>query len=275
MERSFWVLGGDDRNFWAARHLEAVGFSVSAYGVPNLPASSLPPVFRDVILPFPAFQGALLRGHSAVPVEELLCRTAQDTKVYGGLLTPWKQDIETRGGEVIDLYGSEPLTTANGVLTAEGAICLAIEHGSFSLHGANCLVIGYGRIGKVLAQKLQALSSHVTVSVRKAADQALAESFGLLTDKTGFYRHGLERFDFVFNTVPAQVLSPVQLAALPSHCLLIELASSPGGIDKEACEKRGLSYLPAPGLPGRFFPRPAGELYAESILELSQGVDQP
>lgn len=274
MGRSFWILGGDERNYWAAKHLKAMGIPLSAYGVPGFPDSPLPSVFQEVILPFPAFQGSLLRGHSAIPVEELLCRTDRNTNIYGGLLSPWKQDIEARGGKSTDLYGSEPLTTANAALTAEGAICLAIQNGSLALHGANCLVIGYGRIGKVLAQKLHALSAHVAVSVRKAADQALAESFGLLTDKTGVYRHGLEHFDFVFNTVPAQVLSASQVEKLPSHCLLMELASAPGGIDKEACEKCGLSYLAAPGLPGRLFPRPAGALYAQSILELSQGVDQ-
>lgn len=271
MTGSFLLAGGDTRSYWAARHLMDRGAEVSTSGVPGMPDTVFSNSIEYFVLPFPSFRGALLRGASAIPVEELLCRVKEGSQVFGGQFGPWREEFEKRGAQVCELYGSEPLTTANAVSTAEGAIALAMDHSPITLHGARCLVVGYGRVGKVLAQKLHALSAKVTVSLRKASDRALAEAFGLLTDESGVYLHGLSQFDFVFNTVAAQVFSPVQLAQFSKDCLLIELASLPGGMDKACCQELGLCCLEASGLPGKCAPKTAGILYANSILEWWEG----
>lgn len=265
---TIWLLGGDTRCFWAAEHLRRNGFEVLTCGVPNLPDAPLPASFGCAVLPFPSFRGALIRGHSAIPVEELLCRSGEDTRVFGAQFGQWRDKLERRGASVTELYGSEPLTTANAVPTAEGAIWLAMEQSPITLHGASCLVIGYGRIGKVLAEKLRALSAEVTVAARRAADRALAEAVGLLSEETGVYRHGLGQYDFVFNTVPAPTLSEEQLRRLSPECVVLELASPPGGFSLAACEALGIACCAAPGLPGRCAPKTAGALYAQSILDI-------
>ncbi len=271
MGRAFWCLGGDERSFYAAQYLKSRGLRVCCFGVPGMENSPLLERLERVILPFPSFQGALLRGKSAIPVEELLCRLGAGSCVYGGLLSSHAEVIRAHGGKPIDLYGAEPLTTENAALTAEGAICLAIGNSPVSLQGASCLVIGFGRIGKLLAQKLCALGARVTVATRKEADRALAEALGCLSEETGAYRHGLGQFDFLFNTVPAPVLSRAQLETFSPRCLMMELASQPGGFSPEDCKELGLSYLPAPGLPGRFSPKTAGALYAGHILDKEEG----
>ena len=43
--------------------------------------------------------------------------------------------------------------------TAEGAIQLAMEELPITLHGARVLVIGYGRLGRVLADRLAGLKA--------------------------------------------------------------------------------------------------------------------
>ena len=269
MAEEFWLLGGDDRSRYSAEHLENHGFEVKTYGIPHKRDWQLPKIFRQVILPFPSFQGSLLRGHSAVPVEELLCRIGEGTKVFGGLLAPWQAEIEKQGGKVCDLYGSEPLTTRNAALTVEGAVCLAVSESTQALLGAICLVIGYGRIGKLLAQRLNSFAAKVTVAARKEADLAAAEALGLRTDRTGQYFCGLGQYDFIFNTVPASVLSAEQLQTLSSHCLLMDLASAPGGFSTLDCAQLGLKSVNAAALPGRFSPQSAGALYAQSILDLT------
>lgn len=273
MVGEFWLMGGDERSCYGAEHLEKQGFLVHSYGLPGRADTQLPEVFARVILPFPSFQGALLRGHGAVPAEELLCRIGKGTQIFGGLMSQWREEMETQGGMVHDLYGAEPLTTCNAALTVEGALCLAIEKSPRGLLGANCLVLGFGRIGKLLAHRLQAFSAQVTVAARKEKDRALAESFGHLRDQTGQYLHGLAQFDFIFNTVPAPVISREQLETLSPGCLIMELASQPGGICPRDCAELGLTFLSAQGLPGRFSPKSAGVLYAQSILDLTFGEE--
>ena len=275
MEETLWMVGGDERIFWAAQHLRNQRFTVLTQGVPKLSDTPLPSAFSTLILPFPSFRGALVRGVSAIPVEELLCRAGRQTRVFGGQFGIWREAFESRGACVNDLYDTEPLTTANAVPTAEGALALAMEHSPITLHNASCLVIGYGRIGKLLARKLQALGASVTVAARKAADRALAEACGMQSDETGTYLHDLGQYDFVFNTVPAETLNEAQLRRLPPECMLLELASPPYGIDAEACKRFGLFYVLASGLPGQYAPKTAGALYAQSILDLLEREETP
>lgn len=266
MKGAIWMVGGDARSAWTAQSLRSNGLEVKTFGVPQQEDSPLPKQFPILLLPYPSFSGALVRGKAAVPVEELLCRADGLTHVYGAQFGIWKEGFESRGAQVTELYGSEPLTTANAVPTAEGAIELAMAQSDITLYGARCLVIGYGRIGKVLSQRLHALGASVTVTARKGGDLALAESLGLSTDLTGRYLHGLGQYDFVFNTVPSSILSDSQLEQLSRDCILIELASAPGGFCAETCQARGLRCLLASGLPAKCAPKTAGALYAQSIL---------
>ena len=258
-----FLLGGDERQRWAAQALLDAGLEVRCCGVPGMP-EALPAPADFVILPFPALQGERLRGTAAPERTAVFACCRRGTRVYGGGLSPLRQALLDCGAEPVELFGTEPLTTHNAVPTAEGAIALAVLHSPYRLHGAPCLVIGYGHIGRVLANKLHGLSARVTVAARRPSDRAMAEAFGLEADETGRYARGLA-YHFVFNTVPAPVLTQDQLAALLPGCLLVELASAPGGIP--ACTRTEVTRIAAPGLPGRFCPASAGAAYAAAILE--------
>ena len=262
-----WVLGGDARNFWAAARLRTGGLAVLTHGVPGAADTPLPEGFGTVVLPCPAVAGDCLRGEGALPLPPLLERMDGATRVYGGLLGPWADKMRARGARVTDLWDTEPLTTATAAVTAEGAVALALGSTPRSLQGARCLVIGFGRIGKLLALKLRGLSARVTVAARSAGDRALAEGMGLEADVTGLYQRGLFAYDLIFNTVPAPVLSPMQLRRIKPDCLLLELASAPGGFDAALCAALGLAVRTAPGLPGVWAPRTAGEQYGSAILQ--------
>ena len=96
--------------------------------------------------------------------------------------------------------------------------------------------------------------------------RGLAEALGLESEQTGRYPHGLARYDFVFNTVPAPVFTAEQLRQLSPACVLIDLSSAPYGIPPEACAAAGVTCRYAPGLPGKCAPKSAGLLYAQQIL---------
>jgi len=226
MSKTCFLLGGDERQRWAAQALLDAGLEVRCCGVPGMP-EALPAPADFVILPFPALQGERLRGTAAPERTAVFACCRRGTRVYGGGVSPLRQS-------------------------------------PYRLHGAPCLVIGYGHIGRVLANKLHGLSARVTVAARRPSDRAMAEAFGLEADETGRYARGLA-YHFVFNTVPAPVLTQDQLAALLPGCLLVELASAPGGIP--ACTRADVTRIDAPGLPGRFCPASAGAAYAAAILE--------
>ena len=255
---SIWILGGDARSRFTAEFFLKNGYDVKTYGVPQMPNLPMPQKFSTVILPFPSFSGALLRGQSAIPIEEVIDRLQENTKIFGGMLESQKERFLKCGAKVYDLYDTEPLSTNNAVPTAEGAICLAIEHSDITLGGARCLVCGFGRCGSALAQRLRAIGAKVTVAVR---ENLLARSMGFDTQKIGAC---CTDFDFIFNTVPAPIFTGRENFA--DDCVFVELASAPGAFAEGAEKPR--HYHNAPGLPGKFAPKTAGILYAKSILEI-------
>lgn len=261
-----WMIGGDARSAWAAKYLREAGHTVSTYGVDGIADSPLPPAPQTIVLPFPALDGACVRGSRRIALAEVCEHVGVGTHIFGGCLGALGEMSSARGAVLHDLYGAEPLTTANAALTAEAALGLAIAHSAEALGGAACLVIGFGRIGKLLALKLRALNAEVTVAVRSAQAQGLAEAFGCQTDRTARYRRGLGGYSFVFNTVPAPILRAEQLAQTREDCLLVDLSSAPFGIPPEACRAAGRECLYAPGLPGRFSPKSAGILYARQLI---------
>lgn len=263
---AFQVVGGDRRSLWAARRLRECGAAVQTFGVPTMPDAALPERFERLVLPFPSFSGRRLRGEGEITADMLSERVSAQTLVFGGLLDAVRGEFETRGATVFDLYGTEPLTTENAALTAEGAIEFAMSHSEYVLQGAPCLVIGCGRIGKALALRLKGLNAVVTVTARNPADLAFAAACGFATDQSGVYQHGLNRYRFLFNTVPASVLSAAQLAEISKECLLIELASAPFGFSEALCRELGLRAYRAAALPAACAPADAGRAYADAVL---------
>ena len=66
----------------------------------------------------------------------------------------------------------------------------------------------------------------------------------------------------------APVLPVRRMACLPPDCLLMELASAPGGYEQAAAKRLGLRTVTAPGLPARCCPQEAGDAYGQAILNV-------
>ena len=152
--------------------------------------------------------------------------------------------------------------------TAEGAIQLAMEELPITLHGARVLVIGYGRLGRVLADRLAGLKARVSVAARRYADLAWAENCGYGVEHTGQLEGWLCGYDLVVNTVPVRVLREAELADLKPGCLVIDLASKPGGVDFDAAARLGVMAFWALSLPGKVAPVTAGKSIKTTIYNI-------
>jgi len=106
-----------------------------------------------------------------------------------------------------------------------------MEKTRHTLRGRKTLVIGYGRVGKVLAHLLFGMGAKVTIAARKSEDFAWIRAFGYDELNTMRLQGGIADFDLIFNTVPALVLPYSRLVELKKGCLVIDLASKPGGAD--------------------------------------------
>jgi dipicolinate synthase subunit A len=61
----------------------------------------------------------------------------------------------------------------------------------------------------------------------------------------------LKDTDILISSVPSQVIGEKELAVVPKHALLVDLAAPPGGIDRDAAARLGLKFVWARGLGSR------------------------
>ncbi len=156
----------------------------------------------------------------------------------------------------------------NAIPTAEGAIQIAMEEMPITLHNSNALVLGYGRIGKTLAKMLQGIGANVYVEARKYADVAWIRSYGYKAVSLSELTQTVKDMNVIFNTIPFVVLDNDILKMLNPECLIIDLASKPGGVDFDKAKEIGLKAIWALSLPGKVAPVTAAEFIKDTVFNI-------
>lgn len=287
--KNIWLLGGDQRQAELARLLAMDGHQVHTWALEEgLPAEEpgsarQPPDGLSqadcVILPLPAADGSAL--HSPLSQFHPTLRQVFKALVPGQLVLAGKVDsglqalAQERGVCLLDYFAREELAVANAVPTAEGAIQIAMEQLPITLHGAQVLVVGFGRIGQATALRLAALGSQVTVAARRWEALTWAQALGCEGLLLSQLAEGPRPFQLVVNTVPALVLDKEVLQRFPAGCLILDLASKPGGVDRTAAEGLGLPVIHALSLPGKVAPVTAAAILQTTIYHMLQELEQP
>ena len=162
------IVGGDERLKTVKHHLENQNFFVNTLGL--YPDDKGAIALSDIIiLPVPTTRDSETvftpLTNRIIPLSEIMDQTNDQ------LILCCNYNFENR--RCIDYNMLDSYALLNAVPTAEGAIKIAIENTNFTLWQSNILVIGYGRVGKILADRLKKLGANVTVSARKPKDFAL------------------------------------------------------------------------------------------------------
>lgn len=279
----FAVMGGDMRMVSLAAMLYDAGHEVCTYALDAAPEGSVRLCGLTaagagqeadcIILPLPVVRsGGLLNAPmSAIAHDaaELLRQLPQGSLVCAG--SPDKTlllEAEKASLRMIDYYAREELVALNALATAEGAISVLLRSSPITIWESKILIIGAGRVGKMLASRLRDLGAEVTISARKASDMAYIRAMGCKAADTRTLSSELSKFNTIFNTVPAMVLSSDKLKLLSPDTLLIDLASRPGGIDFEAARILKLRTIWAQGLPAETSPVTAGRIIMETVLNI-------
>ena len=172
------------------------------------------------------------------------------------------------GAQVEDIMLRQDFAVGNAAITAEGALGLLISGSDKTLWRRKALVLGWGRIGSILAQRLRAMGADVYAAARKSRDRAMARAMGCHGLGFDELEGRVADFDYIINTIPARVLSDAALCCVRDDALLLELASQPGGFDRNLAENIGIRTICAPGLPGKCAPYGAAELMREAIYDV-------
>lgn len=176
--------------------------------------------------------------------------------------------LKDKNVEIIDILKREELSVLNSISTAEGAIQIAMENTEITLSGSNILILGFGRIGKVLAKMLDGIGANVYCEARKPQDLAWIQAFGYTTIDLKNLNQNLDKFDVIMNTIPSVVLDESNLDKVKQDCLIIDLASNPGGVDREEVKRRKIKFVWALSLPGKVAPVTSAKYIKETIYNI-------
>jgi dipicolinate synthase subunit A len=187
--------------------------------------------------------------------------------VFAGLGSQYLRKIcEEVSLPLVEYRERDEFAIWNSIPSAEGAIQMAMEATPFTIFGSRSLVLGFGRTGRALALLLKGLFSDVAVAARKELDFARIWASGHRYVDLRELPAAVAEADVIFNTIPVTVLTKDVLSQAPSHCVVIDVASAPGGTDFAAAGELGLTAKLAPGLPGIVAPVTAGKIIAELIV---------
>lgn len=280
------IFGGDKRQVYIGLSLLDKGYSVYTYKLVNkidhknhVAVRSLEDLIkrcRILIGPIPLTKD--LVTISSGTADEANRKTIahylnKEHILIGGVIPEDIQTLcKTKSIFCYDLMKIDKIAIKNAIATAEGTIMEAIKCSDRNLHKSNCLVLGYGRCGKVLAAKLKGLDADVTIAARSEDDLAYAQSAGFSTVLLKDMKVILPSFHFIFNTVPSLVLDKECLKKVSPDVTIIDIASSPGGVDFEYALNHGINAKLCLGLPGKVAPRTSADILVTEIEALMKEV---
>lgn len=208
-----------------------------------------------------------------VNVKDLMELLANKIFIAGSIKSDVYDLAKENNVQIIDILKREELSVLNAVSTAEGAIKVAIEETPKNLHGSNILVLGFGRIGKILAHMLSGLGAKVACEARKNADLAWIKAYGYEPIPLSELNQNLEKYDIIINTIPYMVLDKDALENVKKDALVIDLASNPGGVDREAIKEKQIKFVWALSLPGKISPVTSAEFIKETLYNIVKEID--
>lgn len=176
-----------------------------------------------------------------------------------------------------DYFTDEKLTILNAIATSEGAIKLAIENTLKTLYKSKILITGFGRISKILLNHLKGFNADILIAARSEEQRVWAETNGAksIHIKDIAKTNTIQDIDIVFNTIPSMIFDKNTLLLLKKDCLIIDLASKPGGVDFDFAKKTNKKIIWAGGLPGKISPLSATEYILEVVeknLQIGENI---
>jgi dipicolinate synthase subunit A len=272
---NFLFLGGDMRSVYAAKRFSE-HFACAVYGfddTADVAVLSELKKFNNLVLPLPAsMDGVNINApfsKGTIPINIIPQAVEAGGTVYCGRANPEIKEICRKNNlKLVDYFEREELIVKNAVPTSEGCLEIIMRERPETIFGSAILLTGFGRISKVMAKHLLALGAKVTVTARKYSDLAWAEIEGCRTVHLSKLDDELEAFDVIINTVPAPLFSMERIKKLKTDCLIVDLASKTCIEDMQLAKREGVRIFHALSLPGKVAPQTAGEIIADTILNI-------
>jgi len=268
MSYNFLVIGGDKRIASLAKKIQEDGNNVKTYGneveeieeiktKEELYNINYETIIAGIPLSKDGINLNMPLSEKTLTIDELN-KVSKDKTIIAGNLVNIEGD---------DILKDEAFTILNTVPTAEGAIQIAMEETTCIVMGIKVLVLGFGRVGKILCDKLCKMGAEVYCEARKDEDLAWIKAYGYKAIRLEDIEKNICKMDIIFNTIPSKILDKNRLVLMNKETLIVDLASFPGGVDYDAAQKLGIKAILALGLPGKVAPDTAADYIKEYVYK--------
>lgn len=282
MAENITIIGGDLRIVKLAEMLAKDKFVIKTFGIEKAEnicemkkCNSIKEALQNtdiVIGPIPLSSNNIQINtpfsDKVIKLEELAKELKGKKFIAGNIKKEFYEYAKKYEIETIDILEREELVVLNTIATAEGAIQIAMQETIRTLHSSNVLVLGFGRVGKMLANKLKQIGANVYCTARKNVDLAWIKAYGYNAIQIEQLNENLNKFDIIMNTIPTLIIQEKELTNIKKDCLIIDLASSPGGIDQIAAKKQGKKVIWALALPGKVAPLTSAEYIKHTLYNI-------
>ncbi len=271
------ILGGDKRQEYMVQLLKDQGFSVLTYAVTGQEYSS--GTRKELInnsdvliapIPFTRNQKTLasIMEKEDLDIDGFLSCLKAGHILCGG---NFPEKVCNRCKElhipVYDFLKDGSIAAFNAIPTAEGALMEACRLSPLHFYHNKSIVIGYGKCGSVLADRLKGMHSDVFVCARRREARTQAQVLGFKAISFEELRENLKNAVFIFNTVPAPILSKEDLECLSPLAVIVDIASAPGGIDYHAAGALGITSSLYLSIPGKTAPYSAAKILTNALTD--------
>lgn len=216
--------------------------------------------------PIPLTKDQVTVNQTSMTLSELLNSLQPHQHFFSCNIPPnIRQELQRKQIPFTDYNDNALFQTKNAIATAEGAIAWAITHSSYNLFKSNTLILGYGCCGKQLALQLAGFHTNLTIAGRRLETKTHVYCDGhryLDITKSDF---DLSMYSFIFNTIPAPILTESHLKTCPENCTIVDIASAPGGLDYAYVNAANLNATLYLGIPGKIAPKASADILYEII----------
>ncbi|MBO5937352.1 MAG: hypothetical protein J6Q79_07065 [Clostridia bacterium] len=271
MNERILILGGDKRQQYLADILKEKGkdvfhlrFSCDAYELDNILS------YSHIILPLPVSKDKETLYSSdnlALRLDDVIGGIKPCHCVFAsGLDCRILDYFEDKDIDCCDFMKDKIFKKANAYLTAQGTLRLLLENTEDYIVGKKALIVGFGDVASTLGELLSGLGVEIYITARSLRKLSVAEYSGYKTIKLGEIEDRINNFDYIFGTVPVNILDEPTIKNIRQDSIYTELASYPFNANKTYFQKHNKKYLNGSSLPGRYLPFAAGRIMAEYIL---------
>ena len=289
MIKDISIIGGDLRIIKLANMLNKDGYKIYTYGLEKakdldeeiIKCESLNELVNSTntligSIPF-SKDGEYINAiftENRITIEDLINQVENKVIIAGNISEKIIKKFENKKNKVIDILNKEELAIMNVIPTAEGALQIAMEETDFTINGSKTLILGFGRVGKILAKTLNGIGAKVYCEARKKSDIAWIKAYGYYPIELSNLEEKIDSYDIIFNTVPYLILDEKKIKRIKKDCLIIDLASKPGGVDREKAKQLGIKYIWALALPGKVAPKDSARYIKETLYNIFEEMEK-